>query len=744
MVFPEFDDDETDTAPAGQGPAGADESGGRPDYEAEIIMLLRDVGQRLAESEKERKQMRRSLRDLNEKADQGERAFLTVQDRLYKSEATFEKRHKALQKAQDEQFARIEQAAALADKMEAALAEYAKINRRLDKVTQEKARMLRKLERIEETVIDTQEAVQTAAISHLGAGEPPHGADSRSKIRLPQAPDTDDEGMNERPWWQQHGPVRTATVAAMILLGIAGGWAISHLQLREPGTPQLARFNATPGQMLSDASGVGTPPPSFPALPAYEEPPPASEQRFTRAIEGALAYGETETTSEDARPTAEKSPLEMSDEELLASLDEDPAALAAQLNEIAPAAATPPEDLNDAAPTPAPPGKPETTSAPQARPAAFTAGETREVDAGDFIAAQTNQAPISARIDPDPDLPPVIKEVETKAFEGVAEAQHDLAAIYTAGHGGVDVNYERAALWFRESAVNGVGNARYNLGVLYHQGLGVEENINTAVNWYRAAADMGHPEAQYNLGIAYIEGIGTRYNPEEAARQFEQAAGQGIMEAAYNLGLIHENGLTGNSRPDEALYWYKQAADMGSPEAQMALDQLAKTLGLFPEEVERLYGQREADDKAQAPAAPDSAAATARRAAAVAPAAGTQDNERDSGVEYIEAGPLNPSPEKTTANAGGLPLADAVPAPSEPTAPAASPAVIAQIQEQLIRFGLYPGPADGVNDPVTADAIRAYQSHHDIQQDGRASEALLVHMLTSELDTPLEYGSRAE
>ena len=47
-------------------------------------------------------------------------------------------------------------------------------------------------------------------------------------------------------------------------------------------------------------------------------------------------------------------------------------------------------------------------------------------------------------------LPDVVKNIETQAFAGNAEAQHDLAAIYTAGHGGVNQNFERAAFWFRE------------------------------------------------------------------------------------------------------------------------------------------------------------------------------------------------------------------------------------------------------------------------------------------------------
>ena len=59
---------------------------------------------------------------------------------------------------------------------------------------------------------------------------------------------------------------------------------------------------------------------------------------------------------------------------------------------------------------------------------------------------------------PDPDLPPLVKEVEQKALSGVAEAQHDLAAIYTAGHSGVRQDYPSAVQWFEQDAAQGVPN----------------------------------------------------------------------------------------------------------------------------------------------------------------------------------------------------------------------------------------------------------------------------------------------
>lgn len=690
-------------------------------YDDEIVALLHQVGQRLITSEQDRKELKHAMDDLVEKADQGERAFLTIQDRISKTESALEKRQKAIEQTLKSQEERIERATAVALQLEEAIAQHAKINRRLDKVAQDKARMIRKLERIEEAVIETHEALNAKALSMLAAKE--DSAEDSFKAWLPQAPAANDrQEETDRPWWRQHGPVRVGAVAAMVLLGVAGGWAVTTMQMKAPARQALLESTAMSGR-VADAA-----PPPAENLAAYEERESPGNEQFAAAIEQALAEDPAAATPPHtpeaaAEPAAEPSPVDMTDDQLLASLNNDPDALAARLNDIVtgsgPAAAAS-EELDEAAPAPA----------PKTEKAAFTPPkqEIREVTTAEFIKSQREAKPLAARIAPDPGLPSVIKEVEKKAYEGLAEAQHDLAAIYTAGHGGVKVDYAKAAAWFRESAIQGVANARYNLGVLYHQGLGVEKDINTAVSWYRAAAEEGHPEAQYNLGIAYIEGIGTRYDPQQASVYFEKAAKQGILEAAYNLGLIHENGLTGDARPDEALYWYKQAADLGSPEAKIAMDQLAKTLGLFPEEVERLYSKTKKDDKASAPA-PESAP---RQAAVSAPQPAETPDEAD--VEYLEAQPLNDTPALAAA---------ATDRAGSSSSFQEDQAITAQIQEQLIRLGLYPGPADGLNDNLTTDAIRAYQANNSLKADGRPSQALLVHMMTSEMGEN-EFGSRAE
>jgi len=75
-----------------------------------------------------------------------------------------------------------------------------------------------------------------------------------------------------------------------------------------------------------------------------------------------------------------------------------------------------------------------------------------------------------------------------------------------------------------------------------------------------------------------------------------------------------------------------------------------------------------------------------------------------------------------------------------------SPQVVtAQVQEYLMRSGLYPGPADGISGPLTQDAIRSYQRMHNLNSDGAASENLLSHMLANAIgESAIEQGSRAQ
>jgi TPR repeat protein len=422
------------------------------------------------------------------------------------------------------------------------------------------------------------------------------------------------------------------------------------------------------------------------------------------------------------------------DKALLQALEETPDKVAMQMNEIAPGAnqriiQEPAPEAEEAAEIEtALANVPAQTEAPVAEAAPSPAppeGASFKVDA-----PRGNGIPSS--VQPDSSLPASMKAIEAQAFKGVPEAQHDLAAIYTAGHAGVRQDYSRAAYWFNQAAGQGVSNAAYNLGVLNHQGLGMKGNMDEAIRWYMKAGEMGHPEAQYNLGIAFIEGIGVPYDPARAARYFENAAGKGIKEAAYNLGLIHENGLLGTPEPDKALVWYKTAADAGSPEAKAALEQLAKTLGLKIEDVNKIAESMKKE-----------ASATMLQKETYSQPVSTS----PSLIPPVEKADLAPpaAPVRPKATKTAPPIDHAQYEVQEQ-----EQAMVAQIQEYLMRLGLYPGPADGVSGALTSDAIRSYQSLNKLEVNGEVSKEILSHMLANAADggdwdgNAGDVGSRAE
>jgi TPR repeat protein len=178
-----------------------------------------------------------------------------------------------------------------------------------------------------------------------------------------------------------------------------------------------------------------------------------------------------------------------------------------------------------------------------------------------------------ADFSPDPALPENLQQLEKRAYQGIPEAQHDMAALYASGKL-VARDYPRAIYWFGRAADGGVANAHYNLGVIYQQGLGVRPDMKKAISWYEKAAELGHPEAMYNLGIAYIQGVGVKTNIERGVSYFKRAANAGVVQAAYNLGVLYESNFIGEIDTGRALEWYKIAAAKGHAEARDAIGRL--------------------------------------------------------------------------------------------------------------------------------------------------------------------------
>lgn len=582
----------------------------------------------------------------------------------------------------------------LDNKIEDARSDYIKLDRKIDKAIEDRNRILRKVERIEQAVLETRDALNAKAMVLLTDQGAVAG------VHMPQVNDdtlqTDPAALNRRlqeeammPIWRRPLRIQGTSLVLMMIIVLLVGWiangALSPssetlrsesravaptVALEEPYTksiyaPQGQNSDYTQNERVTEqysnesSALVDTPATqdtdysaqySYDAAPVEDMSASSSQDNDSAQDYGITihkGYSDPAQIKKSPQVIAKEEPqygsseiLDLDNQEELArAFEENPQQLAEQLNAIEP-------------------GREQTQ---EIEVVSFTPpAKTKEIIKDD------NSAYISSlkrRISPDPNLSDIAKKIENQAFEGIPEAQHDMGALYVAGHGQVKQDLDRAVFWFTEASQNGIANAKYNLGVLNHQGMGVPQNIDNAMALYKDAADLGHPEAQYNLGIANIEGIGVPYNPKNAAYYFEKAADQGVTEAAYNLGLIYENGLLGQPQPEEALTWYKIASDAGSPEAQSALEQLANSLGIRVEDVKRIV------DKVRS-------------------------SSKTTSVQAAQNGSY----------------------------------LVSEIQGELMRRGLYPGPVDGMVGPMTKSAIQTFQQAANLNVTGQPSNELLNYL----------------
>lgn len=630
----------------------------------QIVRLLQDLGDRLRQSEKEREVLwrelesaRRIITDMDDKLSKSEKMWVSLESRLTQepqTQAQIQEREKeraemlAYRRRIEEKLAALETTTGSAlVRVEDALAESAKVSKRLEQTQNDRARLQRKIESLEDAVTQTQDALKAKALVLLTD----HALASRTT--LPQMPAVSSNDM----------PRVQAPVSPPPILNAR------QEQMRDPLEESRARLRWESVQQFFDQSFFKT-------------------LMIGTVIGLGLAGGwwlatRTPTTTV-TRAVSSVAPAVTSEIQPAAQSQED------LMNDIARMA-------NQLEPGAAPTDMPQSMNENAASPAEIA--RTLEQQAKTQFDSQKPTTAVTERLNADGDLPAPVRSMETKAFNNDGEAQHDLAAIYTAGHAGVTKNLDKARAWFTEAAHNNVANAQYNLGVLHHQGLGTAVNMNEAMMLYRLAAAQNHPEAQYNLGIAHIEGIGAERNSALAAYYFEQAAANGVVEAAYNLGLIHENGMLGEAQPDEAVFWYKLAADRGNAAARTSLEKLTQQLGMTQDDINRI-------------------------------ATRIGENRPDA------LGKL-PTP-KTTSPAPSAPSAEQKPL-TKPTAQTSmNPSVTAKIQDQLSQLGLYDGAADGVMNDQTKDAIRAYQKSAGLKEDGQASEDLLVRMLASSMNMPTQ------
>ena len=155
------------------------------------------------------------------------------------------------------------------------------------------------------------------------------------------------------------------------------------------------------------------------------------------------------------------------------------------------------------------------------------------------------------------------------ADAGDPEAMSKLAGCYTAGVGGVAVDYVGAFRWYKRAAeVPGTSPVAYhNLAVCYDTGRGTPKNPVEAVRLYKMAAEIGLPNSQFNLGLCLQRGEGVPRDPVEAFMWLQRAADAENSDAQCQVGLALETGLGVEQDKALGVVYYRRSADQGNETA---------------------------------------------------------------------------------------------------------------------------------------------------------------------------------
>ncbi|WP_299693834.1 SEL1-like repeat protein [uncultured Tateyamaria sp.] len=92
---------------------------------------------------------------------------------------------------------------------------------------------------------------------------------------------------------------------------------------------------------------------------------------------------------------------------------------------------------------------------------------------------------------------------------------------------------ERAARYFHHAAARGVAEAKYYLGILTRDGVGVPQDAASALTWMQAAAEDGYGPAQFELSKHLADA--TPPDLAQAARWLTEAANAGVPDAQFAL-----------------------------------------------------------------------------------------------------------------------------------------------------------------------------------------------------------------
>ncbi|MCW8917444.1 MAG: sel1 repeat family protein [Gammaproteobacteria bacterium] len=147
------------------------------------------------------------------------------------------------------------------------------------------------------------------------------------------------------------------------------------------------------------------------------------------------------------------------------------------------------------------------------------------------------------------------------AEAGDIKARYNLGLMFQQGLG-VAKDPHQARQLFAAAAKQGDADAQYQLGFIYYQGEGVFRSNKDAHHWWSLAAAQHHPRAQYNLAVLHAYGIGIATDHDKALKLWHAASMQGYRDAIEVMIRVYQNGEFGvTADPSKAAEWRQRLGE---------------------------------------------------------------------------------------------------------------------------------------------------------------------------------------
>ena len=149
----------------------------------------------------------------------------------------------------------------------------------------------------------------------------------------------------------------------------------------------------------------------------------------------------------------------------------------------------------------------------------------------------------------------------TECANGNQESCYWIGAAFEHGHGGSEIDIDKARQRYEQACAADVGPACNDLGALYGLGKGVARDDVEAARLYEKSCDLRDAVACQNLAAFYVEGTGVLQDPDKARSLYELGCELGEPASCRDLGHLY----VGSDPPDyqRARVIWQQGCDEG-------------------------------------------------------------------------------------------------------------------------------------------------------------------------------------